>query len=199
LRSSIIRSFHATQTVHFIVSQTLRYSDHVRGKGKALFQLASKRKLEGIVAKKSDSPYQFRRSRSWLKIKTKMRQEVVIGGYTQPQRSRVGFGALLVGVYEKGRLVFVGHVGTGFSHHQLKEIHQQMKKLIIFHCPFMQEPPANATVTWVKPRLVCEVSFAEWTREKIMRQPVFKGMRIDKHPKEAIREIPKMINGSANR
>ena len=114
----------------------LRYSDHIIGKGKALFREAVRKKWEGIVAKKCDSPYEFRRSRNWLKIKTKLRQEVVIGGFTAPQKSRIGFGALLLGVYEKGKLVFVGHVGTGFDEKTLEDLSRRLKKLAVSRCPF---------------------------------------------------------------
>lgn len=172
------------------VRSPLRFSTHVEKKGKAFFRQAEKKKFEGIIAKKADSTYQFRRSRDWLKIKAVMRQEVVIGGFTQPKGGRSHFGALLVGVYEKGKLVYVGHVGGGFDERSLKEVYDQLQKIALKKCPFATPPHPNMPVTWVKPKLVCEVAFAEWTEEGIMRQPIFKGIRVDKAPKEIVREKP---------
>lgn len=169
----------------------LRFSGHIEEKGKAFFQKAKKEGLEGIIAKRKKSAYSPSRSANWLKIKTHLRQEVVIGGFTEPKGSRKKFGALLVGVYSKGKLRFVGHVGGGFDEKLLETLYTQMKKWIISKCPFAEVPKANAQVTWVQPKLVCEVAFAEWTRGGVMRQPIFKGMRIDKAAKEVIRERPR--------
>lgn len=166
----------------------LLYSDDVREKGKVFFRQATKKGWEGIIAKKEDSTYQFRRSRDWLKIKTVLGQEVVIGGFTEPKGARKNFGALLVGVYEKGRFVYVGHVGGGFNTQLLGEVHKKLKKLVISRCPFAEEPHPNTPVTWVSPKLVCEVEFREWTNDGIMRQPIFKGLRIDKSAKKVVRE-----------
>lgn len=168
----------------------IRFSDHVEAKGKAFFRKILKLGLEGMIAKKSDSTYQFHRSRDWLKVKTSLRQEVVIGGFTEPKGGRKRFGALLVGVYERGKLVYVGHVGGGFDERLLEEIHKQLLKCVAKTCPFAEEPHPNSPVTWVKPKLVCEVSFSEWTASGIMRQPIFKGMRIDKDPRSVHREKP---------
>ncbi len=166
----------------------VKFSDHIEGKGKAFFQLARKKGLEGIMAKKKDSLYRSSRTRDWLKIKTGMRQEVVIGGFTEPRGGRPYLGSLLVGVYEKGKLIYAGHVGGGFDHDALKEVYQKLKKIETSTCPFAEEPHPNTPVTWVKPKLVCEVAFAEWTSDGMMRQPVFKGLRVDKSPKEVVRE-----------
>lgn len=166
----------------------IKYSDHIEEKGKAFFQAAKKKNLEGIIAKKKTSHYQFHRSRDWQKIKTTQRQEVIIGGFTQPQGSRHRFGALLLGVYKKGKLVYAGHVGTGFDRQTLEEVYLQLKKIVSDKCPFETEPHPNTPVSWVKPRLVCEVSFTEWTADGKMRHPTFKGMRIDKKAKEIVRE-----------
>jgi bifunctional non-homologous end joining protein LigD len=165
-----------------------KFSGHIEKKGKAFFQKAKKKREEGIIAKKKLSTYQFHRSRDWLKIKTGLRQEVVIGGFTQPKGSRHRFGALLVGVYSKGHLIYVGHVGSGFSRESLEEMHQKLKKIGSLKCPFQTEPDPNMPVSWVRPRLVCEVSFAEWTKDGKMRQPIFRGLRVDKSPKSVIRE-----------
>lgn len=119
-----------------------------------------------------------------------MRQEVVVGGFTEPRGGRKGFGTLLVGVYEEGKLMYCGHVGGGFNDSLIEEMHSKLKKLMSDECPFHQKPKGNAPVTWVKPKLVCEVAFAEWTSEGVMRQPIFKGLRVDKKPKQARREKP---------
>lgn len=168
--------------------RSIRYSKQVREKGVASFQAAVRKGFEGIVAKRVDSTYQSRRSLDWQKIKTAQRQEVVIGGFTRPRGARKKFGALLVGVYEKGKLLYTGHVGGGFNEKLLHEVHQKLCKYIASCCPFSEEPTSNMPVTWVKPKLVCEVSFAEWTREGMMRQPIFKGMRVDKPAKQVKRE-----------
>lgn len=166
----------------------VKFSDDIEEKGKAFFQLAKKKGLEGIMAKKQDSLYRSTRTRDWLKIKTGMRQEVVIGGFTQPKGGRAYLGALLVGVYQKGKLVYAGHVGGGFDQEGLKEMYLKLKKITTSKCPFEIEPHPNTPVTWVKPQLVCEVKFAEWTEEGMLRQPVFMGIRVDKSPKEVVRE-----------
>lgn len=172
----------------------VKYSDHIQEKGKAFFRLALKKGLEGIIAKRADSVYQFRRSRDWLKIKTVLRQEVAIGGFTEPKGSRKFFGALLVGVYEKNKLKYVGHVGGGFNQQLLKDVYHQLQKIISPKCPFEEEPHARAPATWVRPKLVCEVSFSEWTKDGKMRQPIFKGMRADKPAKKVVREKPKRFS-----
>jgi len=177
-------------------SKYLRYSDHIEEKGKAFFQKAKKKGLEGIIGKKKTSLYSTTRSSNWLKIKAYLRQEVVIGGYTEPKGSRKKIGALLVGVYEKGKLLYAGHVGGGFNEKLLTDVYTQMQKWISPKCPFQNEPHPNSPVTWLKPKLVCEVSFAEWTRDGILRQPIFKGMRIDKPAKQVVRELPKTVRKS---
>src|SRR2546425_6922358 len=173
-------------------SGLLKYSEHVLGEGKAFFKAAQQKRLEGIVAKLRDSPYQPGvRSSAWVKIKAVLQQEVVIGGFTEPRASRKYFGALLVGVYEDDKLVYTGHVGGGFDERSLAEVYKLMKPLIIKTSPFSGEPPrANEKPTWVRPKLVAEVKFAEWTREGVMRQPVFLGLRDDVDPPEVRREIP---------
>lgn len=166
----------------------LRFSDHIEKVGKKLFEKAKENGLEGIIAKRKQSLYRFSRSKDWLKIKTKKRQEFVIGGFTAPKGSRKYFGALLLGVYEKQKLIYVGHVGTGFNDALLKEIHEKMLLLSSNQCPFKTLPKSKSQVTWLKPQLVCEAAFSEWTKDGILRQPVFKGLRVDKSPKDVMKE-----------
>lgn len=182
-RKEILRKILRQQSL-----KVVRFSEHVEGSGIKLFAQAKKQGLEGIMAKRKDSPYSSSRSKDWLKIKCKLRQEVVIGGYTEPKGGRKNFGALLVGVYERGKLIYAGHVGGGFNEKLLTTIYAQLQKRVQKKCPFDKEPDPNSPVTWVKPQLVCEVAFAEWTRDGMMRQPIFQGMRIDKSPKDVIKE-----------
>ncbi len=168
-----------------------RYSEHFAGDGKEIFRKAVKLGLEGVVAKRSGSPYRAGRSDDWLKIKTKLRQEIVIGGYTEPRRSRILFGSLVAGLYSGGEFRFAGHVGGGFNAKLLKEVHGFMRPLEIPKCPFAAVPKTNEKVQWIKPKLVAEVEFAEWTEDGRMRQPIFMGLRPDKDPKACVREIPR--------
>src|SRR5438309_164822 len=173
-------------------SDLLKYSEHVLGEGKAFFKAAQQKQLEGIVAKLRDSPYQpGMRSSAWLKIKAVRQQEVVIGGFTEPRGGRRHFGALIVGVYEAGKFVYAGHVGGGFDERSLESLAKLMKPLTVKTSPFSGEPPrGNEKPTWVRPKLVAEVKFAEWTRDGVMRQPVFLGLRDDVDPREVRRELP---------
>ena len=168
----------------------IRYSDHVLKEGESFFKEVVKQHIEGMMAKKISSTYQSRRSHDWIKIKTKLRQEFVIGGFTAPRGSRKKFGALLVGVYEGDKLKYAGHVGGGFNSDLLNDIYIKLEKLIQTNSPFEQTPKPNAKVTWVKPKLLCEVSFAEWTKDDIMRQPIFEGLRNDKPVSMVKKEIP---------
>jgi bifunctional non-homologous end joining protein LigD len=168
-----------------------RYSEHFAARGKEIFRKAVKLGLEGVVAKRADSPYRGGRGPDWLKIKTKLRQEIVIGGYTEPRRSRILFGSLVAGLYRDGKLHFVGHVGGGFNAKLLKEVYGFMRPHETKKCPFAQVPKTNEKVCWVEPKLVAEVEFAEWTGDGRMRQPIFMGLRPDKDPKSCVRETPK--------
>src|SRR5579864_6463839 len=173
-------------------SGVLKYSEHVLGAGKAFYHAAREKRLEGIVAKLRDSAYQPGvRSSAWLKIKIISRQEVVIGGFTAPRNSRKHFGAILVGVYDDGKFVYTGHTGGGFDERTLAALYTRMQPLIVRDPPFTGKPPhTNEKPTWVKPELVAEVKFAEWTRDEVMRMPVFLGMRDDVDPKSVRRERP---------
>lgn len=168
--------------------ERVRYSDHILEKGIPFFKKAAKKELEGIIAKKSDSHYQFKRSKDWLKIKTHLRQEVVIAGFTEPQGSRDYFGSLVIGVYDNKELLYVGNVGGGFNQELLKDTLKKMKPYIQKKCPFKTAPKGLKNVTWIKPLLVAEVSFAEWTQDNRLRQPIFQGLREDKDPKKVKRE-----------
>jgi bifunctional non-homologous end joining protein LigD len=168
----------------------VRYSDHIAGKGISFYSEAEKQGLEGIIAKRADSLYQAgSRTKDWLKIKTEKRQEAVICGFTEPRGGRKHLGALVLGVYENDELVYIGHTGGGFNEKNLKNIYQKLKQLITPKCPFNKRPKTNTPVTWVKPQMVCEVKFQEWTSDGKMRIPVFIDLRADKDPKEVTREV----------
>jgi len=156
------------------------YSKHVIGSGTQLYEFALREQLEGIVGKDRASPYRSVRSREWVKIKAKHRQEFVIGGWTEPRGSRTAFGALLLGVYAGADLVYAGHVGTGFDQVKLRAIGKQLAELETPDSPFAARPKTNTKAHWVQPSLVAEIEFAEWTRDAILRQAVFVGLRSDK-------------------
>jgi len=172
-----------------IPDSSIRYSDHIFEKGCAFFKKAAEQHIEGIVAKNGESHYQSKRSRDWLKIKTLNRQEFVIGGFTEPRGSRSKFGALLVGVYKDKKLHYAGHVGGGFTQATLREVYEKLIPLVQEKCPFVDPPHPNSPVEWVKPLLVCEVNFTEWTQDNAMRHPVFVGLRTDKKPRTVTREV----------
>src|SRR5688572_32965168 len=158
----------------------VRYNDHVEGRGNDFFAAVSKHQLEGIVAKHRASPYQQARSRYWLKIKTQHTDHYVIAGFTPPEGSRKYFGALLLGLYDRnGDLIHVGRAGGGFDDKTLKEVWQQIKPLVIPKSPFKEIPAEIRKSTWVRPKLVCEVRFSEWTSAHQLRAPVFQGFRDD--------------------
>lgn len=167
----------------------VRFSDHVEGSGIELYEAARSQGLEGIIAKKADSPYRIdTRSKDWLKVKTHMRQEAIICGFTEARGGRKYFGALVLGVYDGKELKYIGHTGGGFNEKSLSEVKNKLKPLITGKMPFKTKPKTNTPVTWVEPVLVCEVEFQEWTEGGHMRQPIFQGMRIDKEAKEVRRE-----------
>nr|MBA3603434.1 DNA ligase [Parachlamydiaceae bacterium] len=169
----------------------VRYLDHVERFGMDFFKFCEDKNLEGMIAKKKDSPYlEGIRSKSWLKIKNEQQQEAVICGFTEPRGGRKGFGALVVGFYNKGKIYFSGHVGGGFSTKKIKEIKVLLTPLIISECPLASKPKTNTQVTWVTPKYVCEVKFKELTSEGIMRQPIFLGLRMDKSLDEVVEEKP---------
>src|SRR5690606_17142670 len=178
----------------------VRISEAFDTNGIDFLKAAAKLGLEGIMAKKASSKYfPSSRSKEWLKIKVQNRQEVVIGGFTKNEGTNKQFSSLLLGVYENGHFQYVGKVGTGFSDKAQKEMMAQFEPLIIKSSPFQSEPdvnqpsrfrpnPPKARATWLKPELICEVSYTEITNDGVFRHPSFKGMREDKKAKEVIRE-----------
>ncbi|RZJ34786.1 MAG: DNA ligase D [Flavobacterium sp.] len=180
----------------------IRLSEVFTANGLDFFAAAEKMELEGIMAKKANSTYNpDSRSKAWLKIKANQRQEVIIGGFTNNEGSAKTFSSLLLGVNENGKLRYVGKVGTGFNENTQKEMMESFKPLITDKSPFSVEPdvnqpsrfrpnPPKATATWLKPELVCEVSYAEVTSDGVFRHPSFQGMRSDKKPKEVVMETP---------
>jgi bifunctional non-homologous end joining protein LigD len=140
--------------------------------------------LEGMIAKRASSLYLQKRTRDWLKVKTVQRSEVVIGGYTQPRGSRSNFGALVVGLYRGQDLHYVAHVGGGFNQRTLALIFKLLQPLKTKESPFVDAPKTNEPVQWIKPKLVAEVKFSEWTADRRMRHPVFIGLREDKKPED---------------
>jgi bifunctional non-homologous end joining protein LigD len=177
-------------------NERVLYSKHVVGTGRGFFKAAAANGLEGIVGKRRDSTYQERRSRDWVKIKAQHEQEFVVGGWTDPRNSRVGFGALLLGAYDGKKLRYTGHVGTGFSQKLLKELHARLVKIARDTSPFDTKVDTNMKPHWVEPQIVVQVRFTEWTRDEILRHPAFLGERIDKKAAAVKLEMPKPRKGS---
>jgi bifunctional non-homologous end joining protein LigD len=167
----------------------VKFSEHIVGDGERFFEQIEKFRLEGMMAKRVASLYVPRRSADWLKIKTVQRSEVVIAGYTQPRGSRSHFGALVVGLYRDGKLHYVAHVGGGFNERKLAQLYELMQPFKTKTCPFVAQPKTNEPVQWLKPKLVAEVKFSEWTAEERMRQPIFLGLREDERPEQTTFEI----------
>jgi len=166
----------------------IAYSEHVEGQGDRLFSLAKKKEMEGIMAKKKDSQYVSIRSDNWLKIKNIQMQEALICGYTEPRGTREEFGALILGIYDNGELRYVGHTGSGFDRKKLQDIIALLKPLEQIASPFAHTPKTNMPATWVKPKLIAQIKFSEWTQDGMMRQPIFLGIRSDKKPTEVTQE-----------
>lgn len=168
----------------------LRYTDHRAEHGEKFLKEACRDGWEGLIAKDAAAPYIHKRSRSWLKFKCVSGQELVIGGYTDPQGSREGFGALLVGYYERGALRYAGKVGTGYDHETLRKLTAKLTRLGRSACPFATTP-REPRVHWVSPELVGEFGFTEWTGDGKLRHPRFLGLRADKKATSVRRERPK--------
>jgi len=170
----------------------LRYTSHRRGNGDAFWREACVKGWEGLIAKRADAPYEHRRSPAWLKFKCVNEQELVIGGFTEPQGSRQGFGALLVGYRQGSDFVYAGKVGTGFDEATLRDLTKRLTAIERATAPFtrgVEKLPLRG-VHWVKPVLVGQVGFAEWTGDGRLRHPRFLGLRSDKAAKDVVREVP---------
>jgi bifunctional non-homologous end joining protein LigD len=166
-----------------------RLSAFVAGDGRALHREALALGREGLIVKRLDAPYRSgRRTREWVKLKLVGRQDCVVAGYTEPRESRPYFGALLLGVYDDGELAYIGHTGTGFTHAELARLHQRMRALETPACPFRVRPATNERPHWIRPALVADVRFSEWTRDGRLRAPVYLGLRDDVRPTDVRRE-----------
>lgn len=168
----------------------LRFSEALDAPVHSLLASACQLGLEGVIGKKRDSPYSAARSPDWIKLKCQHRQEFVIGGYTAPQGKRQGLGALLLGVYARGQLVYAGKVGTGFDDASLRSLQQRLAGLLVRATPFSAASVAAGKAHWVAPKLVAEVRFGEWTRAGHIRHAVFVALRADKDPAAVVREQP---------
>jgi bifunctional non-homologous end joining protein LigD len=175
----------------------VRYSDHVRGEGPAFHAQACAMGVEGIISKRADAPYRSGRGKTWLKVKCLGRQEFVVVGYTEPAGTRVGLGALVLAAHDdQGRLRYAGRVGTGFDDRTLRSLAERLGSLEM-KAPAVVDPPRGPEVKgvhWVRPTLVVEVAFTEWTEDGRIRHPSYKGIREDKSPEEVVREAPRRVS-----
>ena len=185
-----VRRAHLLQLLIPPVPHVLRVSDSLEGDATTLLAEARARGWEGVIAKRKDAPYEpGKRSRAWLKLKVEQRQEFVVGGYTEPRNSRQHLGAILLGYYDdNGDLVYAGHTGGGFSRRTLTDMHRRLTALERKTSPFVRQPRTNEKAHWVRPRIVVEVKFNEWTTDGKLRQPIFVGIRDDKDPGDVRRE-----------
>jgi DNA ligase D-like protein (predicted ligase) len=174
----------------FSFGDPLRFTPHRNTEGVAYWEEACGKGWEGVIAKRADGVYVHRRSGDWLKFKCVNEQEFVIGGYTDPKGSRHDFGALLIGHYRGDDLMFAGKVGTGFDDETLRRLGRKLKSLEQDHPPFSGGRLPRKEVHWVKPELVGQIGFTEWTRDGQLRHPRFLGLREDKRPREVVRERP---------
>lgn len=166
----------------------VRYCGHVTGSGRSYFERVGRGGYEGMMAKRANSVYRDgTRSGDWLKVKHQLSEEMVIGGYTAPKGSRDHFGALLLGRFAGGRLHYAGRVGTGFDRHSLADLHARMGPLVRSTSPFDGDVLGQEHITWLAPRLVCNVKFTEWTKDGELRHPVFLGLRFDKAARDVQR------------
>jgi bifunctional non-homologous end joining protein LigD len=183
------RRAHLVKRVGKHVTDQVRLTDSIEGNGKKMLEKARREGWEGIIAKRIDSRYEpGNRSRSWLKLKIEFRQEFVVGGYTEPRNSREHIGAILLGYFDHDRFIYAGHTGGGFSRQSLQDMHRRLKPLEIKTSPFLETPKTNEKAHWVKPQVVVEVKFSEWTADRRLRQPIFLGVRDDKDAKEVVIE-----------
>jgi bifunctional non-homologous end joining protein LigD len=171
----------------------VRFTPHRNEKGEKFFIEACRSGWEGLIAKRADSTYQHSRSNDWLKLKCAFEQELVIGGFTPPKGSRERFGALLVGYNEGDDLRYAGKVGTGFDHRTLEDLGDKMEALRRPETPFTAGSALPRDAVWIRPELVGEFGFSEWTRDGKLRHPRFLGLRDDKRPQEVVREEPRPV------
>ncbi|MCO6511362.1 MAG: non-homologous end-joining DNA ligase [Aridibacter famidurans] len=167
----------------------ITFTEHRNKYGLEYYDRACKKGWEGVIAKDASSAYVHSRSKKWLKFKCVMQQELVIGGYTDTGGDRIGFGALLLGYYRNGDLVYAGKVGTGFDDDTLKRLHDRMKKLKRSDSAFDKGDPDTNGANFIDPKLVCEIEFSEWTNAGKLRHPSFKGLRRDKDAGDVVREM----------
>ena len=186
--SQLARKKLLKDALHF--RDPIRYTAHRARHGEKFLAEACRQGWEGLIAKKAAAPYVHKRSRDWLKFKCVAGQELVIGGYTDPQGARSGFGALLVGHYERGALRYAGKVGTGFDHETLRKLSAKFRRIARTTCPF-DPAPRLPGAHWVAPELVGEFGFTEWTSDGKLRHPRFLGLRTDKKASSVRRERPK--------
>lgn len=178
-------------------SALLRISRQVRGNGRALYDEALARGWEGLIAKRADSLYRSgKRTPDWRKLKIVHEQEFVVGGWTEPRQTRAYFGALLLGVYEETNLIYIGHTGTGFNEKELARVMKLLKPLEIKECAFKNTPKTNERPHWVRPELVAQIKFTEWTADGKLRHPVYLGLRDDKKAADVTREEKPAVKGS---
>ena len=170
----------------FDFSDPLRFSTHRNAKGEAYYRTACERGWEGLIAKRAGSTYRSGRSSDWLKFKCVRDQEFVIGGFTEPSGSRPGLGALLVGYYDSDRLRYAGKVGTGYDDETLRSLRRRLDRQVQDSSPF--ETPVKEPAHWVRPELVAQIGFSEWTRDGKLRHPRYQGLRTDKAAKQVVRE-----------
>lgn len=168
----------------------LRFTEHRNEEGEAYFEEACRSGWEGLIAKRAASPYVHERSGDWLKFKCVNEQELVVGGFTDPRGSRSGFGALLLGFYRDGELVYAGKVGTGFDEQTLSELHERLQGLERKTSPFDAGDPPSSGMHWVRPETVVQVGFTEWTKKNRLRHPRYLGLRRDKDPTDVVKEAP---------
>lgn len=170
--------------------KNLHYSQHVEGNGNESFKAACKLGMEGIIGKKSDSVYSGKRNGDWVKLKCEKRQEFVIGGFTLSNKKTSGVSSLLLGIYDNNELVYIGRAGTGLSKADENELEEKFKTLMRAQSPFKLAPSSrpNEKITWIEPELVAEIKFAEWTKDNLLRQASYKGLRTDKNPKAIKKE-----------
>ena len=175
---------------HFQFRAPIYFVKHRARQGEAYFREMCANRWEGLVAKRAGSTYVSKRSRDWLKIRCSAEQEFVLGGYTEPAGQRIGLGALLLGYYEGESLKYAGKVGTGFDTKTLTDLKRELTSLETKTSPFPEEVKAGRRVHWVKPKLLAQIAFTEWTHDGRLRHPCFLGIRQDKRPREVVRERP---------